>query len=715
MTGRSFDTVTLRKRFAYAFVYFAAFFIAAAGIRFIMSRVFKAVVITDFTSLKTEGLKLHGEDKNKYKFKEEDSHLYVEAEGVPIRSVEFNILKIMRPEDAPFERTAEVYYDTGNGFAPKQYTEVAIGEGANRVFFDTLIPVRAVRIDFFNGTGYRIKLQDITLNPETTGPLWIPLLFGAAALALLTVVTSGCRKSRFTIMLFAWSALMIFMGIPYLRCVRNVNDMNASFLILGIPAVFLTAVLLMEESPLKERLFPIALCLTAFALYALWAYVTPFAEGPDEAMHHDVVYYIAQHGVIPRGDTKEIRNEIWGFSYAYLPILPYIIGGYIEYIAIHLFKVESWNTLVMCARSVSIVSGVLTVYFTWKTAQLVFQGRNIRYAVPCIAGFLPEMAFLNTYVNSDSMAVMSTAVILYFWALGMKNGWRIRDAVGLSVGMSVCALTYYNCYGFILMSIPFFFGSMYLCGKSRAETIRMTAFIVLLTFALCGWWFIRNIVIYNGAVLGRSTLNRHAEIFAANGYRPSQILSPKRRGMSLMDMIIGEKWLVKTSASFIAMFSRFLLRAKTWVYIAYVLFFMISLLCSAAGFAGGRGLHGLTRREREKKWLFRICALMTIVIVVILALIYSYAVDFQPQGRYIMPCIVPASLLFGFGFDSLAWLVRKNRIIENVQHAHTCCREPVPGVYSHKRISRYDIFLLHRLKGNLRACRHSPDKRGDSG
>ena len=43
--------------------------------------------------------------------------------------------------------------------------------------------------------------------------------------------------------------------------------------------------------------------------------------------------------------------------------------------------------------------------------------------------------------------------------------------------MGLCGLTYYNCYGFVLMSIPLFFFSIFRTKRDRAYILRLTALI----------------------------------------------------------------------------------------------------------------------------------------------------------------------------------------------------------------------------------------------
>ena len=655
------QTAALGRLLAAAAVFFLCLLIAFGASKLLARHCpEKKIKYKDFPGLETEGLELYGKErKNGFRTTAFDSHLYIENDGRPIRSAEFYVTWL-RHKKGTTERAMEVYYDTGSGFREEECVQIRLNKGLNRVHFDTLRDVKRIRVDFFNATGSMLHLWRITLNPETHYQLPAFAIFAAAALLLFVFVTRKSTQGHFALAMLVWIAFAAAAGIPFVRNGRD--SIVPVFFALAVPAAFLAASLLMEEGRTKERCFTAALLVTAFALYFLFAYITPYAEGPDEAMHHDVAYYIALRGYLPAGYDPAVRNEIWGFSYAYLPILPFIIAGYLEFVLRQIFN-PSFYQLYMTARMVSVASGTLTVYFTWKTAQLLFPKKQIRYFLPLFAAFLPEMAFLNSYVNSDAMAIMTTAMIVYFWASGCAHDWRYRDAAGLSVGMALCALTYYNCYGFILMSIPLFFLTVTGGKKSGREIARMTGFIVALTALLCGWWFIRNMILYDGDLLGRSTLNRYAELYAADGYKPSQILSPRRQGYSLFYMLTAMEWVSKTLRSFVAMFSHYVLRAKHGIYVFYKILFAAGAVSAAFAFIavvrsgspggsydanGGEGVFG-----RRKTAALRLCLLVSLAIVLGLGVYYSYAVDFQPQGRYILPMIVPLGCLLTAGFDAV--------------------------------------------------------------
>ena len=52
----------------------------------------------------------------------------------------------------------------------------------------------------------------------------------------------------------------------------------------------------------------------------------------------------------------------------------------------------------------------------------------------------------------------------------------------------------------------------------------------------------------------------------------------------------------------------------------------------------------------------RLCLLLTVMIPVFLLLYYAYASDFQAQGRYIMPGLLPIMYFITLGYET--WLDR---------------------------------------------------------
>lgn len=75
----------------------------------------------------------------------------------------------------------------------------------------------------------------------------------------------------------------------------------------------------------KEILF----VLVCFVLYFSWSLIIPFNNAPDEGMRYDIPFFIFSHGRLPQGNEAELIDPIWGQSYAYYPLLSYILSAFL--------------------------------------------------------------------------------------------------------------------------------------------------------------------------------------------------------------------------------------------------------------------------------------------------------------------------------------------------------------------------------------------------
>ena len=86
--------------------------------------------------------------------------------------------------------------------------------------------------------------------------------------------------------------------------------------------------MLKKKKEINEKTMTLVFVLLAFVLLTVWAMTQPFDSGPDEHMRYLVADYIYKyHGALPRGDDPEVRNKVWGISYAYYPIVSYMVSA----------------------------------------------------------------------------------------------------------------------------------------------------------------------------------------------------------------------------------------------------------------------------------------------------------------------------------------------------------------------------------------------------
>ena len=71
----------------------------------------------------------------------------------------------------------------------------------------------------------------------------------------------------------------------------------------------------------REHRIEILFVFGVFLFYFLWSCTQRYNFSADESMRYQIAQFIYEHGSLPRGDDPLIRNEDWGTSYAFNPIL----------------------------------------------------------------------------------------------------------------------------------------------------------------------------------------------------------------------------------------------------------------------------------------------------------------------------------------------------------------------------------------------------------
>ncbi len=411
-----------------------------------------------------------------------------------------------------------------------------------------------------------------------------------------------------------------------------------------------------------------------FAFIVCWAAIQPYNVSPDEEMRFQIVEYIINHGSLPDGRSPEIRNNIWGISYGYYPILAYMIMA-IPAKIVSLFTSDHMAILI-AARLVNAFFGTVTAYFVVKISEILFKGK-IKYLFIVLIVFLPQMVFINSYVNNDSIAVMSTAWICYVCVRTFDKGWTKGLCISYALAVSVCALSYYNAYGFILCSMIFFFATVFIGYKGEERKAKYLGarvlLIVVIVAVAAGWWFIRNAVLYDGDFLGRSIMNQQAEIYAADGYKPSQIISLSEQGYGLLDLISysrwgGGNWIKLLAASFVAAFGYLDFFAPEGVIIFYYIIYAIGFIgciLSLKRLFKVRISEG-GQKIWSKRAIFNWCMLLDAVITCALLVYYNLYIDVQAQGRYLLPAIIPIMYFVAMGLQRILELIIRNKKIREV-------------------------------------------------
>ncbi len=398
-----------------------------------------------------------------------------------------------------------------------------------------------------------------------------------------------------------------------------------------------------------------------FCYYLIWTVSQPYNSCPDEKMKWDICKYIAEHNSIPDGRDESIRDSAWGISYAFQPIFTYMICAVFVKIA-SIFTTQQF-ALVVAARLVSTISMTLTIYFVIKIANKLFKDKRIyKYLFIVFIAFQPITAFLASYINNDSTAILAISMIIYLWILGLESNWKTKHCILLGGAVGFCALTYYNAYGYIICSVLICLSSAVLNKMDAKEIAKKALIVASVAFAVAGWWFVRNAIIYDGDILGTKTQNEYGNKYALEQYKPSARKTPENSNESIWHMLNEDAWAKTTVKSFVGMFGYQSILMSNKIYYSYLSLWLIGGLGCLLKF---KDLF-IYKKEEKSKYILNYIFVIAIIIPILLSIIYSYTSDFQPQGRYIMGIIIPFMYFVVNGIQTMLEKFIKSEKIRNI-------------------------------------------------
>lgn len=416
-----------------------------------------------------------------------------------------------------------------------------------------------------------------------------------------------------------------------------------------------------------------------------WAVVQPVTFSPDEQMRYKVVDYIFRHNALPHGGDPEVLDATWGISYAFYPMLSYMVS-YLFMKIVSIFTMND-HAILVAARMAEVTFGVGTAWFAMKISKRFFSGACEKMFL-ALTVLLPGAFVLFSYVNCDGLALFATAMLIYTWVLGLEDGWSRKTCLLVGVGVSVCALSYYNGYGVIVATVVVFVCSILFCGDKRWDFKKLFARGLLITAVvvmLAGWWFVRNYILYDGDFLGLNITTVYAEQYADEAHKPSNRLTfQENPNANVLTMMIYQpdshphNWMLMVYYSFIGTFSYMNIWMPEWIGKAFMVFFLIGLLGILAQlkrlfflrreyFLEKKEICGtqmkvsfIYKLERWKKsGVFHLGLLITLIIPNLLNIYNSYAQDYQPQGRYSMPMLIPLMYFMTVGYQW--WFARLDK------------------------------------------------------
>ncbi len=419
----------------------------------------------------------------------------------------------------------------------------------------------------------------------------------------------------------------------------------------------------------RERII-FVIYLAAFLLFASTLAVfqpvsdTPplYANPPDEHARILIPRYICEYGRIPTGFEPEVRIPAYGFSYGLYNVFPYIVQGYVMWF-FHLFT-DSFRVLLYSARFVNVFFGLFMAVVVYKLGKRMFEDERFRWLFCFAVTFLPQNLFLHTYINTDSCCMLSTAMMVYALVCCYKDGINGKNSLWMSAGIILCALSYYNAYGYILSCILLFVAYFITrkdgkLGYDWKAMLRWGILISCIVLIGIGWWFIRAYLVLDGDFLGLQTRVKMAETYAIEAVNPLYTKSYQEKGYSLLEMFRENDTIRGAFYSFVGLYGSMAIMASRPMYWCYEIFFGLGI--------AGCFLRIFSKRKNErikgKELFFHLNMLFCMAMPLYLMIYYAYTMDYQHQGRYVLPALVPLMYYTVKGLEQLAGLRLKGALL----------------------------------------------------
>ncbi|MDE6064866.1 MAG: hypothetical protein K2G20_09850, partial [Lachnospiraceae bacterium] len=270
----------------------------------------------------------------------------------------------------------------------------------------------------------------------------------------------------------------------------------------------------------------------------------------------------------------------------------------------------------------------------------------------------PQVMFIFTYVNCDAFAYMSCAIMVSAVVSGLKESWTVKNYVTLSLGIAIWALSYYNAYGMVLGSIIVFLVSFFYrkengkTGFAIKDCLRIGFTIAGIVIVLAGWWFIRSAVLNDGDFLGFAANRRSAELYAVDSFKPSVKETLRNTGNPIYCLALNYDYRYMLTQSFFGRFGNMDLPAPNYVLRGFKIILFVGIL----GLLLPNRRKAFTGARRAGFFAGMFVAALT---PLLLAYWYAYASDYQAQGRYLLPGLIPMLSILFMGIQNIADCITK--------------------------------------------------------
>ncbi len=401
------------------------------------------------------------------------------------------------------------------------------------------------------------------------------------------------------------------------------------------------------HNPRARRYGLVALGLVALAGFvaAQMALQTRFNVHPDESAHTHAFCYFETHPWLPPLNAPDVEYDLYGQSRVYSREVVYQVFGTLTRV---LTRLTGQTTPCEAHYTTFRLLNVLTLLVTLGFVFAVGARHAWAVALGVLMLATPQVLYLYSYANSDGLALSASLGLMLLALTERRPLTSLRRTLVLGVLTALVVLSKSSYW----MSLIFAFGVLAwrVWQNSRADgqgfwRARAANGLALAVLVL---GLIAPLRIYYPLSQGgdfAAKLEQAREDHASPELKPSTGAYPTARlrakGVPFVAVLTSWPWFQATAMSFYGLFGYMTEHAPRLAY-------AVALL--ALGLNSVLTVNVAARRWPAVPNLWKIGLMLGVVMGacgVLASLYYSWTVDFQPQGRYLFPILVPLALAFG--------------------------------------------------------------------
>lgn len=375
----------------------------------------------------------------------------------------------------------------------------------------------------------------------------------------------------------------------------------------------------------------------------LWAWVLPFNMAPDECLHLETAKFFQTQKRLPIVGHEEItfinRDGCIGATYISTPFLNYIVAS----IFINNKGLVDIERDYLAARFSSLFFGAIFVAFLYLFLNKFFaQNRLVVISSLFSILLIPQVTYIFSYLNLEAYSLAASSFLLFitycFYRLPREGFEKTRNFFLLGIAISLQLFAKSNFYLLLLFPLVILILKIYEIKKLSFKNLSI---FFLTIFLFSGWFFARNYFLYKDVMGVKTYQTTVRNNFGTRTYAQA--------GWNYYDVLFKSKWIEETASSFYGRFSYMTVEidpVMQWIFRSFIFLGIVGVIKKLSS-----RIKNLRSFVKNNLWYLLFVLLIPVNIAV--SLYNTLYFDFQNQGRYLFPILIPLMILANKGIFAL--------------------------------------------------------------